>query len=276
MIVLSHYQIAPLLKSARPSAAQISPDLNLTTVEVTVTDAGVMFPAGDVLTWDDARAIAETDNACFALEDGAIHKLQTFSETTRRHVTLYPTKGAPTMLLAGFPMHRIKNTDPHQDTLAKIKAAEPRGRVLDTSMGLGYTAIQAARRATHVITLELDPAVEEIASENPWSRELFSNPKIERRIIDSAEAVLEFEDGAFDVIIHDPPTLQLAGDLYGAVYYHELYRILSKRGRLFHYIGDLKSPFGSRVAKGAGERLLAVGFREVKRRSESFALVALK
>lgn len=276
MIVLSHYQIVPLLKLERPASASVSPDLNLTTVEVALSDEGVIFPSGEALTWDDAREITNTDNACFALEDGAIRKLQVFSSETRRHVTLYPTQGAPTMLLAGFPMHRIKNTDPHKDTLAKIKAAQPRGRVLDTSMGLGYTAIQAARRADSVLTLELDPAVEEIASENPWSRELFTNPKIERRIADSAEAVEEFEDGAFEVIIHDPPTMQLAGDLYGAAYYRELYRILGKRGRLFHYIGDLKSPFGSRVAKGAGERLLAVGFREVKRRNDAFALVAVK
>ena len=61
-----------------------------------------------------------------------------------------PTSGAPTLLIAGFPMHRIKNIDPHRDTLNKIKAARPSGQVLDTSMGLGYTAIQAARTSDHV------------------------------------------------------------------------------------------------------------------------------
>jgi len=49
-------------------------------------------------------------------------------------------------------------------------------------MGLGYTAIEAAHTSEHVITIELDPTVVEIARQNPWSRALFSNPKIERRV----------------------------------------------------------------------------------------------
>src|SRR5690606_958715 len=109
------------------------------------------------LTWDAAQTIADAEIACFALENGAIRKIQAFSETTNRHCSLMPTTGAPTLLLAGFPMHRIKGIDPHKDTLAKIKAARPAGVVLDTSMGLGYTAIEAARAAERVITIELDP-----------------------------------------------------------------------------------------------------------------------
>ena len=143
-------------------------------------------------------------------------------------------------------------------------------------MGLGYTAIEAARTAERVITIELDPAVLEIAQQNPYSRELFTNPRIERRIGDSYDEVEGFAPETFSCIIHDPPTIQLAGDLYSGDFYRELYRILKPRGRLFHYIGDLKSASGSRVVKGVIERLNAAGFRSVTRRPEAFGVLAQK
>jgi uncharacterized protein len=276
VIVLSHYQVKPLRAGDAPTRASVSPDLGLTTVEVRLDEAGILFPPGERLTWADAARIVEADTNCFALEAGAIRKIQAFSETTNRACVLMPTSGAPTFLLAGFPMHRIKNIDPTQDTLKKIKAARPQGVVLDTSMGLGYTAIQAARTANQVITLELDPAVVEIAQQNPWSRELFTNPKIEHRIADSFEEIETFADGTFNCIIHDPPTIQLAGDLYSGEFYANLYRRLRPRGRLFHYVGDLDSPSVRRIVKGVIERLYAVGFQNVKRHPEAFGVVAFK
>lgn len=277
MIVLSHFQIVPLLKTSNEqSTATVSPDLGLTTVEVKLDDDGVTFPGGELLTWDDAETIADDENACFALENSEIRKIQGFSRATNRHCSLMPTSGAPTLLIAGFPMHRIKNTDPHRDTLSKIKAARPAGQVLDTSMGLGYTAIQAAHTSDRVITIELDPAVVEIARQNPWSRELFSNPRIEQRLGDSAEIIPAFADESFSCIIHDPPTIQLAGDLYSGAFYRELYRILKPRGRLFHYIGDLNSVSVSRIVRGVVERLGAAGFRDVKRHPEAYGVLARK
>ena len=57
-------------------------------------------------------------------------------------------------------MHRIKGTTPDKDTDWKIKAlGKPYGKILDTATGLGYTAIQAARTAAQVTTVEFDPAV---------------------------------------------------------------------------------------------------------------------
>ena len=277
MIVLSTYQIKPLLKlRGGQTSAKVSPDLGLTTAEVALDGEGVIFPEKERLTWEDAEEIAESETSCFALEEGEIRKIQAFSETTNRHCSLMPTAGAPTLLIAGFPMHRIKNIDPHHDTLNKIKAARPSGRVLDTSMGLGYTAIEAARTSEHLITIELDPAVVEIAGQNPWSRALFSSPKIERRVGDSFDEVEAFSDESFSCVIHDPPTIQLAGDLYSRDYYGELYRILKGRGRLFHYIGDLDSPSGSRVSRGVIERLHAAGFQTVKKQPDAFGVVALK
>ena len=75
-----------------------------------------------------------------------MEKIQFFSIDSGRAFSLYPTPAAPTMLISGIPMHRIKDTDPWSDTLTKVRALGPvRGRVLDTSLGLGYTAIALAR-----------------------------------------------------------------------------------------------------------------------------------
>ena len=181
------------------------------------------------------------------------------------------------MLVSGIPMHRIKGTDPHQDTLSKIKTIAPiKGQVLDTATGLGYTAIQAAKSADRVVTIELDPAALEIAGLNPWSQGLFENPKITQIVGDSCEEIENLGDGAFARIIHDPPAFSLAGDLYSAEFYRELFRTLGRGGRLFHYIGDLESKSGRVVARGAMRRLGEAGFSRVVRRPEAFGLVAYK
>ncbi|MCC7209510.1 MAG: methyltransferase domain-containing protein [Anaerolineae bacterium] len=279
LIILSHFQVKPLLAGrARGETTLItSPDLGLSTVEVRLDAAGVLFPAGDRLAWADAEAVAGNDNGCFALHGGEIEKIQTFSEATGRPISLMPTAGPPTLLIAGFPMHRIKGTDPGRDTLSKVRALAPvTGRALDTSTGLGYTAIEMAETAAEVVTVELDPGVLEIARLNPYSRALFERSTIRQVMGDSFEVVTGFPSAAFDVILHDPPTFSLAGDLYSGEFYRELYRILAPRGRLFHYIGDLESDSGRRVSRGALERLQAAGFRRVARRNEAFGLLAAK
>jgi len=97
------------------------------------------------------------------------------------------------MLSAGFVMHRIKDVDPWQDTQRKIAAITPiSGRVLDTATGLGYTAILASRAAESVTTIELDPGAQEMARLNPWSQELFNNPKITQLMGDACEVVPTF------------------------------------------------------------------------------------
>jgi hypothetical protein len=172
-------------------------------------------------------------------------------------------------------MHRIKDTDPWRDTLAKTKTIAPlTGRVLDTATGLGYTAIVASETASEVVTIELDPAGLEIARQNPWSRELFERPNIQQLIGDAADMLPTLADASFARILHDPPQLSLAGHLYSEDSYRELRRVLARGGRLFHYIGDPNSPFGSRTTSGVMRRLHDAGFRRVVRRPEAFGVVA--
>lgn len=278
-IVLSHYQTTPLLAAQRASKRSIalSPDLGLTTVEVTLDADGVVFPDGERVTWTDITRISEMENQCFVVEDGGVRSIQIFSETTNWLRSLMATPGAPTMLVAGFPMHRIKATDPWKDTLAKVAAAAPiTGQVLDTATGLGYTAIVAAKTATHVTTIELDPSGLEVARLNPWSRDLFDNPKISQVVGDAFEHIHDFADGMFTRVLHDPPTFRLAGELYSTEFYRQVYRVLARNGRFFHYIGDPESNVGRRVTTGVLRRLQDAGFRRVVRHPEAFGVVALK
>ncbi len=278
-IVLSRAQARPLLAARRVGAttAPASPDLGLSTVAVALTPDGVVFPSGQRLTWRDVEEIDGDNAGCFALQDGTVKKIHTFSTALNRPYSLMPTSGAPTIINAGFTMHRIVGIDPYEDTRHKIRAIAPlRGTVLDTTTGLGYTAIEAAKTADHVVTIELDPAVLDIARYNPWSRALFDNPRIEQRIGDSYEVVPTLAAESFTRVIHDPPSFSLAGELYSGVHYKQLYRVLRRGGRLFHYIGNLESKHGHKVATGATRRLREVGFARVVRAPEAFGLVAYK
>ena len=278
-IVLSYVQIAPLLaaRKAGQTRVTISPDLGLSTVEVVLEAEGARFPVGELLAWDDAAVILDEENKCFVLQNDTIDEIRIFSEHTHWVRSLMPTIGAPTMLVSGTPMHRIKGIDPHADTLRKVKTIAPMtGRVLDTATGLGYTAIEAAKTASEVVTIELDPAGLEIARHNPWSRQLFSDRKIVQMMGDAFDVVEGFADESFSRILHDPPMFSLAGHLYGGEFYRQLFRVLKRKGRLFHYIGDLESTSGRNITRGVMRRLQESGFTRVIRHPEAFGVVAMK
>lgn len=279
-IVLSRYQAQPLLKqrSAVGETVGLSPDLGLSRIEVTITSDGVVLSDGCLVSWDDLEMISDSENNCFLIDgEGIATKIAIFSETSNRLCSLMPTREAPTLLLSGIPMHRIKDTTPQRDTVEKVRAASPIvGAVLDTATGLGYTAIRAAQHAEQVITIEFDPAVLEVARLNPWSRELFTTPHITQRHGDAADVVPEYDDSAFNRIIHDPPAMSLAGHLYGADFYGELFRVLRSGGRMFHYIGDPNSRSGRNITRGVIERLQRVGFVGLRRRPRAFGVVVRK
>jgi len=278
-VVLSHFQAVPLIAvwKAGMSAVVSSADLGLTPATVELTDAGASFPGGTTVSWDHLREIASHENVCFRLVDNAPLPIRGYSDLTGRSFSLLPTKTAPALIVAGFPMHRVKNTDPLEAAREMIRSSAPMyGRVLDTATGLGYTAVEAARTAVAVVTVELDPVAGEIARLNPWSRELFDNPKIERLFGDSCQQIKAFADESFDRIIHDPPALCLAGDLYSGAFYKQLLRVLRSNGRVFHYVGDPGSQIGGRTTKGVMRRLKEAGFGRVLPKPKAFGVVACK
>jgi hypothetical protein len=257
--------------------AVTSLDLGLTTCQVTLAPEGVSLPSGDRLPWESVEAVAGNDLTCFEVQGPQVIPIQRFSEQLNRFYSLMPTSGAATLLVSGIPMHRIQGTEPYRDTLAKVHTIAPLvGRVLDTCTGLGYTAIQAARTAELVVTIELDPAVLEVARLNPWSAALFGDRRIVQVIGDAYDEIESLEDGVFSRIMHDPPMFSLAGDLYSGAFYRQLWRVLRRSGRLFHYIGDLDSRSGRNVAKGVVRRLQEAGFSSIVRRPAAFGVAAYK
>jgi predicted methyltransferase len=278
-VTLSHFQAQELLAARQAGASSIvvSPDLGLTTITTALDEDGAVFPTGERLPWAEVERIQRAANVCFQVADGTALAIRRFSEVTGWTRALMPTAEAPTTLVAGLPMHRIKDTDPWADSQAKIATLAPiSGRVLDTATGLGYTAILAARTAAEVVTIELDPAALEIAAMNPWSRELFTRANIRQLTGDAAEILPKLEDGGFTRILHDPPMITIAGDLYGEAFYRELLRVLRRGGRLYHYIGDPQSASGRRTTAGVIRRLQSAGFTSVTRRPEAFGVLAQK
>lgn len=278
-MILSYIQTRPLLEARKrgQAVAETSPDLGISSVGVTLDTEGVRFASGEHLRWAAIEKISQSEVNCYTVDEQGVRAVQTFSEETNRVCSLMPTRGAPSMLLAGFVMHRIKDIDPWQDTQRKIAALAPiKGTVLDTATGLGYTAILAARSAEAVTTIELDPGAQAVARLNPWSRELFINPKITQIMGSAYEVVPTLASESFDRILHDPPTFKLAGELYSGVFYRELYRILKRGGRLFHYIGDPNSKASGGTTRGVLRRLQEAGFTRVVKRPEAYGVVAYK
>lgn len=279
MIVLSHYQTRRLLdaRQAQVETVRISLDLNLTESEVHIDADGCMLSSETHMRWGEIERITQSENKCYLVHaDASIEEIRVFSEDTNWVRSLFPTIGAPTTLVAGLTMHRIVGTDPITDTMEKIKAARPQGIVLDTATGLGYTAIEAAKIADKVVTVEIDPAAIEIARLNPWSSDLFHNPKIEQQIGHIWDIAEDTAEQTYSCIIHDPPAFNIAGELYAGDFYAELFRILRSRGRLFHYIGDLTSQSNSSVVPGVIRRLQRAGFTRVKKVQRAFGVIATK
>jgi predicted methyltransferase len=280
-IVLSYFQAQEILAAhqANQDSVMVSLDLGLTTDKVIIESEGVYLPYDKTLTFDGLELICESPRSCFIIEADGPRKIQTFSEADNKVYSLMPTSGAPTLLVSGISMHRIKGIDPRGDAVKKVKSVAPiTGHVLDTATGLGYTAIEAAKTAQHVITIELSPTSLEIARLNPWSQLLFDNPNITQIIGDSFEEIQAFDNEQFARIIHDPPSFSMAGELYAGEFYQQAFRVLQRKGRLFHYIGDLDSKSGrnSAIARGVMRRLGEAGFSRVVRRARAFGVAAYK
>jgi len=176
---------------------------------------------------------------------------------------LYPVSmyTAPTLEISGIKMHRVVGITPWEDAGSKVDVLGDLSgsRVLDICTGLGYTAIHALRRGGRVTSIEVDENVLEVASYNPWSWGL---EKVELVLGDAFEVVRDFDDGSFDVIIHDPPRFSRAGELYGRDFYVELFRVLSHGGKMFHYTGRVGyMRRGLDLVRSVARRLSVVGFR---------------
>jgi hypothetical protein len=260
----------------RGSEAQTSLDLGRTQTKVSLHEGLVHLPDGQQISLDCLRKVAGCEDVVFVAREGTVEKVLRFSEATQRTYKLRATADWPALEISGILMHRIKGTTPRKDAEAKLRLVAPvRGAVLDTCMGLGYTAILAAQTAESVTVIEKDDNVLEMARLNPYSREIFEDPRIRLIQGDASQAVGSFGDATFDIINHDPPTLSIAGELYSDAFYAELLRIAKPGGKLLHYTGAPGSR-GRGVDLNASvmRRLARVGFARVRNDSGTFCVLA--
>ncbi|SFG80333.1 RsmD family RNA methyltransferase [Neptunomonas qingdaonensis] len=139
-------------------------------------------------------------------------------------------------------------------------------RVLDCCSGLGYAAIAAHRLgAREVLSIELSPQVMSLRAQNPWSNDL-GQEGITQLQGSSYELIVTMAASSFDSVIHDPPRFSLAGELYSEEFYSQIFRVLRRNGRLFHYTGNphlLRK--GSSFVDGVIRRLKSAGFKNVEK-----------
>ncbi len=246
---------------------EISLDLGLTRTRVIFKDDKYFFPENQTLTKQDLKKVIKKDKICFFIEENTIVPISIFSEETNKYYKLVPTINWPTIELSGIRMHVTSSMAPKEDTEKKISFVFPlQGNILDTCTGLGYTAIMASRTADMVYTYEIDSNVIEIQKINPYSKELFNNPKIKRHNANCFERIKDFKGCFFDAIIHDPPRLTLATTLYSQDFYNDLFKILKSEGKLYHYTGDPGSKNRSMdIRSGISKRLEKSGFVNIKR-----------
>lgn len=234
--------------------------------------------AGETVTLENANVISIKEkikeNFCYLVTDNKIEPIAYFSDETNRFYKLTPTSDWPTISIGSVPMHKLSS--PKKDTENKIKLIKPFGFMLDTCMGLGYSAILSSKSAINVITFEKDENVYAIARLNPFSEALFSSQNIEIRRQDVASGIKAFSEDRFDCIIHDPPTFKLAPELFTEGFYEELLRVLKKNGRLFHYTPLYKISQGYDFPSKIEKKLKKSGFKILEFKPEEGGIVCKK
>jgi uncharacterized protein len=210
--------------------------------------------------------------------DGSFLYAESGSGTVRldlfagHYYKLRPIMGVPILEVDGLRMQLVKDFKTPLDYSKEVvkglgipKAGQ--SAVLDTCMGLGYTAIAASESQgiRVVVTCEVSEAVITLAQWNPFSEPLF---KKDGKIIvmkgSVAELVKGFADSMFSFVIHDPPRFTHAPELYSGSFYKELYRVCGRGARLFHYVGSLGKGKGRHIDREVGKRLSDAGFSSIR------------
>lgn len=254
-------QILTAIKECKPSV-NISVDLNKTLRQFELKNNRIFFDPVNHLNTEELEFIKKKENRIFKLENGNLDSLEYRNDG---YYKLVPTDYAPTIEISGIRMHRTKNFNPFTDAKLKAeKVVKKEDQVLDTCGGLGYTAIWALQLgARQVVSVERNKYVIELRKQNPWSDKLY-DPKIRLVHDDIFEFIKKLKSGTFNAVIHDPPRFSRAGGLYGETFYGQLLRIMTLKGKLFHYTGN---PYSVRRGKSfienTAKRLRSAGFKKI-------------
>lgn len=253
----------------------ISVDLHLSRGPFDLRGDELILDAENRLSREELRRIEMKENRIFRLEGGRLEALEVRGDG---YYKLVPTDQAPLLEISGVKMHISKGINPFESAGQMAAQVVKKGdRVLDTCSGLGYAASAALQLgAREVVSVERSATVMELRKKNPWSQRIFG-AGIHLVHADVDEYVRELAADSFDSVIHDPPRISLAGELYGERFYREIYRVLRRRGALFHYTGNphlLKR--GASFIDHAAQRLREAGFTRVVKVVELMGVTAYK
>jgi predicted methyltransferase len=177
-------------------------------------------------------------------------------------VKLVPTEwGPPTFEIDGIKMLPTAQVSPYEDARRKVELIRPAGKVvLDTCGGLGYFAAWCLQgQAARVLSYEKNPDVIWLRGLNPWSPPPGGALTLTQG--DVAVEIARLPDDSVDAVLHDPPRFGTAGELYSQAFYDQLWRVLRRRGRLFHYTGTPnRLTSGRDVPNEVARRLRHAGF----------------
>ena len=191
------------------------------------------------------------DRIKLALFDGHYYKLKLYN-------------GIPVLEIDGLRMHLVKDFKTPLDYAREIvkEMKIKKGAVLDSCMGLGYTAIEASKKADSVITCEISRAVIDLAQWNPFSDRLFKGDIV---VMNGsiADLIKDFKPATFSYVIHDPPRFSHAPELYSKEFHRQLFRVCKKGARIFHYVGSVGAKKGRNIEKEVEKRLKESGFRDI-------------
>lgn len=246
------------------SCVRLSTDLNLSQQDFSLDDQGLKLDEDNQLSVDELKFIAKKTQKIFLCHDG---ELETLEDRRSGYYKLVPTAGSPLLEISGVKMHISKGTDPFVSASQMAQQAVRKGdRVLDCCSGLGYAAIAAHRLgAREVLSIELSPQVMSLRAQNPWSNDL-GQEGITQLQGSSYKLIGTMAASSFDSVIHDPPRFSLAGELYSEEFYSQVFRVLRRNGRLFHYTGNphlIRK--GSSFVDGVIRRLKSAGFKNVEK-----------
>ena len=277
MIVIDSVVASKILQAMNEGEAdvEITTDLNLSSNRYPLAGHTVSFGEGNCLSEDQLANIARKAGRAYRVKESGFEQVQVHGN---QFYKLVPTHGAPTAEIDGVKMHRSKGIDPFEDAEEKAREAVRAGdRVLDTCSGLGYTAIWSIKLgAVHVTTIEKAPEMLELRLQNPWSMGL-NSPSIELQEGDAFDLIKGFPDQSFDAILHDPPRLSFAGHLYGIEFYRQMFRVMRRGGRLFHYTGNPhRVRHGPSFIRNAAKRLKEAGFNKVEVKADKLGVAASK
>jgi predicted methyltransferase len=250
----SHALMARALAQGATQCA-CSLDLGLSVSEVGVTAAG--------FTWGDCAypwPAALKDRTIYYWDGRDFAPASVYSGSL---IKLVPTQwGAPTFEIDGIKMLPTARESSFEDARRKVELVGVRRRcVLDTCGGLGYFAAWCLRLgAARVLSCEKNSQVLWLRELNPWSPG--PDPALELRTVAIESHIQSLPDASFEVVLHDPPRMGIAGELYSREFYLQLARVLKPGGTLFHYTGSPnKLTSGRDVPEEVLRRLQQSGFQ---------------